>query len=204
MNRMKIIAVMMVCALSLNCMAQSVDSKQIQKMARKEAKKLKKEGWLITPGTLPLEIQLERAYNSELNSDEAMVLGESQSIAQNYDAGKIQAMELARQEIAGKIGSQTTAIVDNLVGNKQMGAEEAATITTLLSKGKTIYSQKIGRIQILIECYRVLENKNKEVLVRVATKESEVKEAIKDYLREEMEKKGEKMNDNLVKMLSSK
>ena len=118
------------------------------------------------------------------------ITGEGQSVGENYDAAKMQAMELARQQIASKIGSETTALIDNLVGNKQLGAEEAATVTTLLSEGKTIISQKLGRVVPVVECYRTLKNNNKEVMVRLATKESAIREVMKGYLRDEMEKKG--------------
>ena len=33
------------------------------KVARKEAKKMSKEGWLIAPGALPIEKQLDKAYD---------------------------------------------------------------------------------------------------------------------------------------------
>ena len=35
---------------------------KVDKNTRKEAKRLKKEGWQVKPGALPLEKQLERAY----------------------------------------------------------------------------------------------------------------------------------------------
>jgi hypothetical protein len=178
------------------------------KEARKEAKKLKKEGWVVSPGSLPLERQLDRSYLTIMETDEDLnpvyIVGEGLSVGENYDAAKMQAMELARQQIAGKIGSETTALIDNLVGNKQMGAEEAATVTTLLSEGKTIISQKLGRVVPVVECYRTLNNKNKEVMVRLATKESAIREVMKGYLREEMEKKGAKMSDQLDELLSKK
>ena len=180
---------------------------KVTKTAKKEAKRLKKAGWVISPGALPLEKQLDRSYMYELDIDEEMnpnyVMGEGQSIGENYDAAKMQAMELARQQIAGKIESETTTLIDNLVGNKQLSAEEAATVTTLLSEGKTIFSQKIGRILPAVECYRTLKNNNKEVLVRLAVKESSIRDVVKGYLRDEMEKKGAKMSDQLDKILSS-
>ena len=204
--------------LSLGIVAQSATKKakmkqtkkelkeKATKTARKEAKRLKKDGWIVSPGALPLDKQLDRSYMFELDMDEDMnplyVTGEGQSIGENYDAAKLQATELARQQIVGKISSETTALIDNLVGNKQLAAEEAATIATLLSEGKTIFSQKLGRVLPVVECYRTLENKNKEVLVRLATKESTIREVMKNYLREEMEKKGAKMSDKLDAMLS--
>lgn len=219
MKKFKIIAVLLLFAFSQVTWAQNANTAQLKQLkqdfkekaskeARKEAKKLKKEGWVVSPGALPLERQLDRSYLIIMETDEDLnpvyIVGEGLSVGENYDAAKMQAMELARQQIAGKIGSETTALIDNLVGNKQMGAEEAATVTTLLSEGKTIISQKLGRVVPVVECYRTLKNKNKEVMVRLATKESAIREVMKGYLREEMEKKGAKMSDQLDELLSKK
>ena len=129
------------------------------------------------------------------------IMGEGMSIGESYDAAKMQAMELARQQIAGKIESETTTLIDNLVGNKQLPQEEASSVTTLLAEGKTIVSQKMGRILPVLECFRTLKNKNKEVMVRIAIKDASVREVLKGYVREEMEKKGAKMSDQLDKLL---
>lgn len=219
MNKFKFFTVLLMFAIAQTAWAQSVNSAQLKQLnqnlkekstkeARKEAKKLKKEGWVVSPGALPLEKQLDRSYFTLMETDEdqnpVYITGEGQSVGENYDAAKMQAMELARQQIASKIGSETTALIDNLVGNKQLGAEEAATVTTLLSEGKTIISQKLGRVVPVVECYRTLKNNNKEVMVRLATKESTIREVMKDYLRGEMEKKGAKMSDQLDELLLKK
>ena len=219
MNKFKFFTVLLMFAIAQTAWAQSVNSAQLKQLnqnlkekstkeARKEAKKLKKDGWVVTPGSLPLERQLDRSYLTIMETDEdqnpVYITGEGQSVGENYDAAKMQAMELARQQIASKIGSETTALIDNLVGNKQLGAEEAATVTTLLSEGKTIISQKLGRVVPVVECYRTLKNNNKEVMVRLATKESAIREVMKDYLRDEMEKKGAKMSDQLDELLLKK
>ena len=216
MNKIKVILVLMTVSLSLGCMAQS-DYKakrekakaelneKYSKEARKEAKRMKKDGWTITPGSLPLVVQLDRSYTYELDRDDNMmpvyILGEGMSIGENYDAAKMQAMELARQQVAGKIESETTTLIDNLVGNKQLPSNEAASVTTLLAEGKYIVSQKLGRILPVLECYRTLKNNNKEVMVRIAIKDASVREILKGYVREEMEKKGAKMSDQLDKLL---
>ena len=216
MNKIKVILVLIMVSLSLNGMAQSAYQamkerakaelkEKSSKEARKEAKRLKKEGWTISPGARPLVTQLERSYAYELERDEDMtpvyIMGEGMSIGESYDAAKMQAMELARQQIAGKIESETTTLIDNLVGNKQLPQEEASSVTTLLAEGKTIVSQKMGRILPVLECFRTLKNKNKEVMVRIAIKDASVREVLKGYVREEMEKKGAKMSDQLDKLL---
>lgn len=89
------------------------------KVARKEAKKLSKEGWTTTPGTLPIEKQLDKAYMMSYEYDDNMfpkyIMGEAMSIGENYDAAKMQALELAKQNLAGQIQTEVTALVENTV-----------------------------------------------------------------------------------------
>ena len=52
-----------------------------------------------------------------------------------------------------------------------------------------------------MEVYRTLANKNKEVLVRIAYNSQMAKEATKKAVREDLEKKGEKLHEDLDKAL---
>ena len=134
------------------------------KAARKEAKKLKKEGWTIAPGALPLEKQLDKSYLMQYEYDEEMfpkyIMGEAMSIGGNYDAAKMQALELAKQNLAGQIQTEVTALIENTVANEQMEAEQAASITRSVMASKNLISQSIGRTITVMEVYRTLSNKN--------------------------------------------
>ena len=98
------------------------------------------------------------------------------------DAARMQARELARLEIAGSISSEATSLIDNMVGNKQLENEDAASMTTMLSESKTIFSQKLGRTTVAVEAFRVLPNKNREVLIRLAVKSADIKEIARNVM----------------------
>ena len=49
-------------------------NEKASKAARKDAKKLTKEGWLTAPGALPLEKQLDKSYMMQMEYDEDMYL----------------------------------------------------------------------------------------------------------------------------------
>lgn len=175
------------------------------KAARKEAKRYKKEGWKIAPGALPLEKQLDKSYMMQYEYDEDMfpkyIIGEAMSIGENYDAAKIQALELAKQNLAGQIQTEITALVENAVANKQLEAEEAASVTETVLAGKNLISQGIGRTIPVMECYREKSNKNKEVLVRIAYNSSMAKAAAKRVVRENLEDKSENLQNKLDEIL---
>ncbi len=175
------------------------------KAARKEAKKLKKDGWTAAPGALPIDRQLDKSYLMQYQYDENMyptfLMGEAMSIGENYDAAKMQALELAKQNLAGQIQTEVTALVENTVVNKQLTADEATSIAQTVTAGKSLISQSIGRVIPVVEVYRTKSNKNKEVLMRIAYNSDMAMEAVKNALRDELEKKGEDLHKKLETLL---
>jgi len=182
-------------------------SAKATKAARSEAKKLQKAGWLTTPGALPIDKQLDNSYLKQYEYDEnnlpKYIMGEAMSIGENYDAAKMQALELAKQNLAGQIQTEVTALVENNVANKQLAAEDAASITSSVLASKNLISQSIGRVVPVVEVYRVKDNKNKEVLVRIAYSYASAVDAAKKAIRADLEAKGNNMQDKLDKALGS-
>lgn len=175
------------------------------KIARKEAKKLTKEGWVTVPGALPLEKQLDKSYKMQMEYDEDMypkyLMDEAMSIGENYDAAKMQALELAKQNLAGQIQTEVTALIENSVANKQLANEDAASVTQSIMGAKNLISQSIGRTITVMECYRVKSNKNKEVLVRIAYNGAMAKAAAKRAIQEELNEKSEEIHKKLDEIL---
>ena len=186
-------------------MAKAELSARVDKTTKKEAKRLKKEGWVVSPGALPMEKQLERSYLMEFEFDENLfpkyIMANAQSIGENYDAAKTAATSLAITNLAGQIQTEVTALIENTVGNQQLAAEDAASITETVMASKNLISQSIGRVITVVECYRVLDNKNREVMVRIAYNSEMAKQAVKQAVREELKKKGENLHEQLDKAL---
>lgn len=175
------------------------------KTARKDAKKLKKEGWITVPGALPLEKQLDKSYMMQMEYDEDMypkyLMGEAMSIGENYDAAKMQALELAKQNLAGQIQTEVTALIENSVANEQLANENATSVTQSIMGAKNLISQSIGRTIIVMECYRVKTNKNKEVLVRIAYNGAMAKAAAKRAIQDELKSKSDDLQKKLDQLL---
>jgi len=222
MKTIRLITTLLLMAMTVSVSAQSESVKQqklrrtraelkdeASRLAQKEAKRLIKEDWQVSPGALPLERQLDRSYMYQEDFDDEMnpryIIGEGRSVAENFSAAHIQAQELARLDIAGKmIGSEATALVDNLVANKMLAADQAASVTTTMMENKTVYSQKLGRLQVVFEVNRTLKNNNKEVMVRLVTKADGIREMAKEAVRAELERQGVKMSEELKAILSAK
>jgi hypothetical protein len=186
-------------------LSKSELQQRVTKTARKEAKKYAKEGWLVSPGTLPIEKQLDKSYLMQYEYDDSFfpkyIMGEAMSIGENYDAAKMQALELAKQNLAGQIQTEVTALIENQVANKQLAAEQAASVTQSISASKNLISQSIGRVVPVMELYRNKNTKNKEVLVRIAYNAEMAKEAAKKAIRQDLEEKGDELAKQLDKLL---
>ena len=209
------------CGYSINTMAEDTDiykqrkelRKQTQaelkekssKSARKEAKRLEKEGWQTSPGTLPIDKQLDRSFNMQMEyGDDGFpkyIMAEAQSVGDNYDAAKMQALSLAKINLAGMIQEEITALTENTVANRQLEPEEAATVVQSIQAAKSLIMQSIGRVIPVVEVYRTLGNKNKEVLVRIAYNGDLAKAAAKAAIKKELEDKGQDLHDKLDQAL---
>lgn len=186
-------------------LAKAELKQKVDKSVKKEAKRLAKEGWGVKPGALPLEKQLERSYLMQYEYDENLfpkyIMGEASSIGESYDAARTAALSLAITNLAGQIQTEVTALVENTVANRQLAPEEAASISETVMASKNLISQSIGRTIPVIECYRINSKKNNEVLVRIAYNAEMAKEAAKKAVREELEKKGNNLHEQLDKVL---
>lgn len=186
-------------------MSKSALNDKATKAARKEAKQLKKDGWGSAPGALPIDKQLDRSYLMQYEYDENMypkyIMGEAMSIGSNYDAAKMQALELAKQNLAGQIQTEITALIENTVANEQLSSEQAESVTRSVMASKNLISQSIGRTITVMELYRTLSNRNKEVLVRIAYNSEMALRAAKKEIKKDLERQGDELHEKLDEIL---
>lgn len=146
--------------------------KDLAKQAKKEAKQLKKEGWKVPVGGLPMEQQLLKAYKLQVETDADQqpkyIFGQAMSGGTFYDAAKIQATELAKAELAGNISTDLTTLVTTKLENRQTGPGEATSASEIVQKGKALVSQKLKMPITLIELFRDRKEGGMEVQVRLA------------------------------------
>lgn len=180
-------------------------NEKTSKAASKEAKKLSKEGWKVAPGALPLDKQLERSYTMQYeydsNGSPRYIMAEAMSIGGNYDAAKMQALELAKQNLAGQIQTEVTTLIDNSVSNEQMDQGDAVSIARSIAEGKNLISQSIGRVVPVVELYQIVNGNNRQVLVRIAYSVDMAKAAVKKAIKEDLERRGEELHGKLDELL---
>ena len=176
-------------------------NKRASKSARKEARKLAKDGWKVAPGQLPLEKQLDRSYSMYYEFDESgmpkFIVGDALSPGATYDAAKMQAMEIAKTNLASTIQSEVTALVESTVGNEQITQEQAVSVVSTVRASKSLIAQRLGRSFTVVECYKTLPNKTVQVRVTLAYNAKMAIEAAKDVVKAQLEAKGEDLHQQL-------
>jgi GTP cyclohydrolase II len=178
------------------CIAQSEKelkkdiTSKATKEARKEAKQFEKEGYKVNPGSLPMEKQLEKAWMKQYEEDEdgypSYFISDGQSVGETQSAAKLQAIEMAKMNLAGQIESRVAGLIENSVGNKQLNNEEAVSVTQTIAASKTFIAQELGRVITLFEIYRPVK-KNVEVWVKIAYNTESAVESGKKAIREQLE-----------------
>lgn len=157
--------------------------KKAIKAARKEAKSLKKQGYVTLLGQLPLDKQLENswqaAYELDVQGYPYYIMSTQKAVAGNYTAAQMQAMNAAKTDIAGQIETKINQVIETKVTSNEMSRNEANSLTSFVATSKNIISTTLGRVIKLVEIYREPKrSKNVEVQVtlgysaEIATKEA--------------------------------
>ena len=140
------------------------------KDARKEAKRLKKEGYMALTGQLPLDKQLENSWQAAYELDAQgyayYIMSTQRAVAGNFTAAQMQAMNAAKTEIAGMIETRINQVIETKVTSNELGRNEAESLNTFVATSKNIISTTLGRVIKLVEIYRE-PKKTKSVEVQV-------------------------------------
>ncbi len=169
------------------------------KEVKKQAKKYEKEGWKVAFGAMPMAEQLQRAiyFQKEVDANglSKYAVGRGQSEAQYYDAARMQAMELARLDVASQFETSITAEAKSILGNEQ-GETVASVLQT--SKGvRSLVSQNLSQTILVTEIHKEIKGGGYIVQISVAADREQGVKAAKRAIREDLKKRG----DEIVKKL---
>lgn len=176
-------------------------NKKASKLVRQDAKRLRKEGWQVTPGALPLEKQLDRCYLLQNEFDEngypAYLTAEAMSVGASYDAAKMQALELAKQQLAAQIQTELSSRIKNSLANDQIEGYDAESVTKSVAASEASIKNSIGRVLIVTEAYRMVANGRREVLVRIAYSQKQVDKVAQTAVKKALEDAANELHERL-------
>lgn len=181
----------------------SAQSRQQSKDAKKEAKRLEKEGFKTM--SIPIMRQLEDFYTrmAERNDDGTpkYLMATERATGNSYSAAQMEAVNVAKVRLAGQVQTTVMSQAKIDLANASLSAEEAASITKALEKSTLMVAQKLSRVIIAEEYYRVLDNKNYEVVVVMLYDCKAVREQVLADARAELQKELDKFTPEHEKML---
>lgn len=175
------------------------------KIARKEGNRLIKEGWSTAPGDLPLKKKLDEYYlkRQEVDSDGFPLWYTSfaQATANTQAAAKLSAIELAKLDLAGQLGSNITGLVEASVANNQLTEEEATSIQKVVAASTNLISASLGRVLTFVELYKPMRDANIQCAVHVGTNAKLAEQSAKKAVRKKLEEETNVVREKLDKIL---
>ena len=173
---------------------------KVSRDVKKQAKAFKKQGWQVNVGALSLEKQIEKSQRMqyEYNDDNSpkYFMGEMTAKAQSYAAAKAQALAFAKEDLAGMIATEVTALVENTRANEQISATDAASIAKTVQAGKQLIAQRLTNVIPVVEVYR-MDGKLYEVQTRIFYDRNIALQTAKQIVRQELEKDGKQLHKEL-------
>jgi hypothetical protein len=168
----------------------SISAQTLSKDAKKQIKKMEKEGWVVNPGSLSLTEQYKKVYaaNNEFNEDGSTrwIIGQGKSTGTAYNSVRKAAMTAAKTEIASSIQEEIAGSTDQGMANEEGEADGGSSMERTLSGAKTKFAQSLKNAEVLMECHRDLGRGRVEVQVTVACKRDVARKQLKDLLDEKM------------------
>ena len=188
------------------------------KMARKEARRFKKAGWKVLPGSLPMQKLLDRSWRKQLTQDNegkaSYIWAAGNGVAGSQAAADMQAMEVAKLQLAGQLESNLTAIAKTSIANNQRTKSKAETLTKVVTAAKNTIITRLRRVEPTYKIYREVteeirrkkrkrgikvKNGNIEVQVMLFYNKKEataiVEEEVKKALKDEVDDVHKEVND---------
>lgn len=144
-------------------MKDRIGDKAVKK-ARVQAKEYEEEeGWQVFPGERPLDKMLEESwmkmemkkYDSQTGEEkDAYIWATGNGLARNKSAAQMQAIELAKVELAGKLKTEVASLVSANVANAQLSTVDSESVTEIVQSAKTITSATLNNVKPVVLLYR--------------------------------------------------
>ena len=182
-------------------------NKKAMKLARKEAKRLKKDGWDVAPGSLSLEKLLEKSYiKAELLNEKGnlkFIFADGNGVGQTKNAAELEALTVAKLALASQIESSVNGLLSANVANQQIDVNDAESITQTLANSKELVAAQLGYVEPTFKIYRtaVGNSDNAEIQLRVFYDTEQSMQVAKKVIQQELKDKLKINEDQLNKMM---
>lgn len=182
------------------------------KDAKKQAKALVKEGWMVPAGEKSIEQQITESQllGAENMADEngaatkRYLMQTAVQTAGTYNAGYAAARASAQTELAAMLKTEIAAAMDRKLDNNQSSSINAVTVDKFNERAQAIVDATLTNSIPVMAIYRRLQNNNFEVQVRLAFDKKELAARLKRNMQKELEMEGDELDSMVEEIMSSK
>lgn len=139
--------------------------------ARKEARKMKKQGFKPFPGGLPLDMQLQDSWVKQLETNseghEKYLFADGNGVGKTQTAAEFQAMEAAKLQLAGQISNEIVQIIEGKIANEQIDRETGNSLTKMVSGSKNYVIESLPYVKPRLKVIREVGKRDVEVQVKL-------------------------------------
>lgn len=176
------------------------------KSARKEAKKLIKQNWLVPAGSKSIDMQITEVQllGEVLMADEngnpvkRYIIRSSQAVSGSFNAGVAAARANAQVEIAAMLQTKVAAAMETKLDNQQTTSITANTVEKFHERAKSIIDACLTNTNTVLSIYRLTPQNNYEVQVQVAFDKKELSARLKRRIQQELEMEGDNDLNDIV------
>lgn len=176
------------------------------KSARKEAKKLIKQNWLVPAGSKSIDMQITEVQllGEVLMADEngnpvkRYIIRSSQAVSGSFNAGVAAARANAQVEIAAMLQTKVAAAMEVKLDNQQTTSITANTVEKFHERAKSIIDACLTNTNTVLSIYRLTPQNNYEVQVQVAFDKKELSARLKRRIQQELEMEGDNDLNDIV------
>ena len=173
--------------------------------ARRDARKMKKEGWKVNPGTLPLDKLTENAWKKQLQTDEKgdprYITADGDAVAETKTAAELQAIEMGKLQLAGLIESNISALISGNIANAQLSTKDAASVTEIVASSKNLIATKLGYVNPFYKVYKNIGDNKVKVQVKLFYDTKQSLQIAKKVVRKELKDKLKLNEEKLEKLM---
>jgi len=173
--------------------------------ARRDARKMKKEGWKVNPGTLPLDKLTENAWKKQLQTDEKgdprYITADGDAVAKTKTAAELQAIEMGKLQLAGLIESNISALISGNIANAQLSTKDAASVTEIVASSKNLIATKLGYVNPFYKVYKNIGDNKVKVQVKLFYDTKQSLQIAKKVVRKELKDKLKLNEEKLEKLM---
>lgn len=175
------------------------------KSARKEAKKLSKEGWQVNAGSLPIAKVLENAWEKQVTEDAKgnplYITADGNGVAESKTAAEMQSIEMAKLQLAGLIETNVNSLISANIANAQLSTKDAASVTEIVQSSKNLIVMELGYVDPFFKIHRDLKDNKVESQVRLFYDRTQSMEIAKKVIRKELKDKLQLNEEKLEKLM---